>query len=235
MIEFQRVSKHFGRVKALDNLNLKIEEGELFALVGPNGAGKTTALRLLMGALKPSAGRVIVKGMDVQKKPVEVKKIMGYLPEEPNLYERMTPRGYLRFFAQLYGRGEDRIDELLDMVGMLDKADVKMFTFSKGMRQRIAIARALLHDPEILILDEPTMGLDPITARELREFISGEKGRRTILLCTHYLFEAEMLAHRIGILNRGKLVACDSLENLQKESGMQSLEDIFFYYVRQGG
>ncbi len=234
MILFRDVSKSFGDLEALIDLNLRISKGELFALVGPNGAGKTTALRILMGALRPSKGEVFVKGRSLFREPLEAKRIMGYLPEEPNLYERMTPREYLRFFSELYGIDYNKIDPLLEQVGMLDKADIKISTFSKGMRQRIAIARALLHDPEILILDEPTMGLDPITARELREFIAAQKGEKTVLLCTHYLFEAELLADRVGILSKGRLAAIGTLEELKRKSGKQSLEDIFFYFVRGG-
>ncbi len=234
MILFREVSKNFGKLEALKDFNLNISDGELFALVGPNGAGKTTTLRILMGALRPSSGEVFVKGKSLLREPIEAKRIMGYLPEEPNLYERMTPREYLRFFSDLYGAGRERIDYLLEQMGMIEKADIKISTFSKGMRQRIAISRTLLHDPEIIVLDEPTMGLDPITARELREFIAEQKGRKTVLLCTHYLFEAELLADRIGILNNGRLVAIGTPDELRKESGKDNLEDVFFYFVRGG-
>jgi len=232
MISFNQVSKNFNSLRALKDFNLEVEGGELFALVGPNGAGKTTALRILMGAIRPTRGKVYVKGRDVFRDSIEVKRIMGYLPEEPSLYERMTPREYLKFFSRLYGRGEERIDELLERVGMEDKAEIKISTFSKGMRQRIAISRTLLHKPEILILDEPTMGLDPITARELREFVAGMRGKRTVLLCTHYLFEAQEMADRIGILDHGRLIEVGRMEELREKSGKQNLEEIFFYYVR---
>lgn len=232
MISFEQVSKSFNSIEALSNFNLEIAEGELFSLVGPNGAGKTTALRILMGALRPTRGEVYVKGRSISEKPVEAKKIMGYLPEEPNLYERMNPREYLEFFSEVYGQGRRRIAPLLEQVGMENRAEVKISTFSKGMRQRVAIARALLHRPEILILDEPTMGLDPITARELREFIAGRRGKNTVLMCTHYLFEAQEMADRIGILDHGQLVAMGSMEELRKKTGRESLEDIFFHCVR---
>jgi ABC-2 type transport system ATP-binding protein len=239
MIEFERVTKRFGSLTALRELTLSIAKGEIFGLVGPNGAGKTTAIRILCGALRPSSGRVLVAGMEVGKRSLEVKRLIGYLPEEPNLYERMTPKQLLRFFASLYGveDAEARIEELLAMVGMQDKADVRIATFSKGMRQRIAIARALLHDPEILILDEPTMGLDPLTAREIREFIASLRGRKTVLLCTHYMPEAEQLCNRLGILQRGELVALGEPEKLKaelKKEGYESptLEDVFLKYTR---
>lgn len=241
MIEFERVTKRFRDVTALHELTLSIAEGEIFGLVGPNGAGKTTAIRILCGALRPSSGRVTVKGMDVGKHSIEVKRLIGYLPEEPNLYERMTPRQLLRFFASLYGvaDGEVRIEELLSMVGMQERADARLSTFSKGMRQRISIARALLHDPEILILDEPTMGLDPLTAREIRDFIASLKGRKTVLLCTHYMPEAEQLCSRLGILVKGELIAMGEPGKLKAELTKEgyhspSLEDVFMRYTRGG-
>jgi ABC-2 type transport system ATP-binding protein len=239
MIRFERVTKRFRRITALRELTLTIERGELFALVGPNGAGKTTAIRLLCGVLRPTSGRVTVAGMDVAEEGTRVKRMIGYLPEEPSLYERMTPRQLLRFFASLYNvsDAEERIEELLAMVGMQEKADVRIATFSKGMRQRISIARALLHDPEILVLDEPTMGLDPLTAKEIREFVSELNGRKTVLLCTHYLDEAEQLCSRLGILHRGRLVALGEPSRLKAELkalGYESptLADVFAYHTR---
>ncbi len=241
MIQFERVTKRFQNITALSELTLSIKKGEIFGLVGPNGAGKTTAIRILCGALKPTSGRVTVAGMDVGERGTEVKRLIGYLPEEPNLYERMTPRQLLRFFASLYEveDAEARIEELLTLVGMEEKVDVRIATFSKGMRQRISIARALLHDPEILILDEPTMGLDPLTAREIREFVASFNGRKTVLLCTHYMPEAEQLCDRVGILHRGRLVALGSPEQLKAEleqDGWESptLEDVFLRYTRGG-
>lgn len=241
MIHFERVTKKFHDITALQELTLSVRKGEIFGFVGPNGAGKTTAIRILCGALKPTSGKVTVAGMDVTERSTEVKRLIGYLPEEPNLYERMTPRQLLRFFASLYGvaDADTRIDELLALVGMQEKADVRIATFSKGMRQRISIARALLHDPEILILDEPTMGLDPLTAREIREFIASFNGKKTVLLCTHYMPEADLLCDRVGILLSGKLVALGEPEQLKAElvkEGYESptLEDVFLRYTRGG-
>ncbi|NOZ58172.1 MAG: ABC transporter ATP-binding protein [Euryarchaeota archaeon] len=241
MIRFERVTKRFGHTVALRDLTLEIEMGELFALVGPNGAGKTTAIRLMCGVLRPTSGRVTVAGMDVAENGTLVKRRIGYLPEEPSLYERMTPRQLLRFFASLYGveDADGRIEALLELVGMLDRADSRIATFSKGMRQRVSIARALLHDPEILVLDEPTMGLDPLTAREIRSFVSGLKGRKTVLLCTHYLEEAEQLCSRMGILHRGRLVALGKPSELKSELealGVESptLADVFAYHTGGG-
>jgi ABC-2 type transport system ATP-binding protein len=236
MIEIIHLTKKFGEITAVDDLNLTVKKGELFGLIGPNGAGKTTVVRILCGALKPTSGTIKVNGYDVVEDPIRVKSLIGYLPEEPNLYERLTPMKLLKFFGELYGvKSNDRAEELLKMVGLYDRAHSKISTFSKGMRERLAIARALIHDPEILVLDEPTMGLDPGTARVIREFIARQKKSKTILMCTHYLEEAEMLCDRVGIIDRGKLVAIGNPEELkrsiQSEAESPTLEDVFVHYV----
>lgn len=245
MIEIINLTKRFGKITAVEDLNLKIEEGELFGIVGPNGAGKTTIVRILCGAMKPTAGTVRVGGYDILKEPIKVKAMLGYLPEEPNLYERLTPKSLLRFFGELYGveDSDDRVDELLSLVGLSERSDSQISTFSKGMRQRLAIARTLVHDPEILILDEPTMGLDPGAARSIREFIAEQASRKTILMCTHYMDEAEQLCDRVGILNDGKLVAVGKPDKLKKrvkedpafKTPEPSLEDVFVYFVKEKG
>jgi|Deesub1362A_J573_1020465.scaffolds.fasta_scaffold00151_5 ABC-2 type transport system ATP-binding protein len=233
MIEIIHLTKKFGDLVAVDDLNLKVNKGELFGIIGPNGAGKTTVVRILCGALRPTSGTIRVMGYDVVEEPIKVKRHIGYLAEEPNLYERMTPFKLLKFFGELYGMNSfERIEELLDMVGLLDRAHSKISTFSKGMRERLAIARALLHDPEILVLDEPTMGLDPGTARTIREFIAGQKKHKTILMCTHYLEEAEILCDRIGIMNNGRLVALGTPKELKEKIGTNTLEDVFVHFVR---
>lgn len=237
MIEIINLTKKFGRITAVEGLNLTVEEGELFGIIGPNGAGKTTIVRIICGALKPTSGTIRVKGYDIQKNPIEVKSIIGYLAEEPNLYERLTPVKLLRFFGELYGvNSSQRIEELLRMVDLYDRADSKISTFSKGMRQKLAIARALIHDPEILILDEPTMGLDPGTSRSIRRFIAKQKNDKTILMCTHYLDEAEMLCDRVGILNGGRLAAVGRPKELkdhvrEETGGEPTLEDVFVHFV----
>ncbi|MGZ7119743.1 MAG: ABC transporter ATP-binding protein, partial [Methanobacterium sp.] len=165
MITISSLTKYFAKIKALDNLNLEIEKGELLGLIGSNGAGKTTAIRIICGILKPDQGDVLVGGYSVLKDPIRVKSMIGYLPEEPNLYERFKARDLLKYFGELYGvpaEGlDERVNELLKLVGMDKRAEHRINTFSKGLRQRIGIARALIHDPEIIIFDEPTMGLDP--------------------------------------------------------------------------
>ncbi len=242
MIEIANLSKKFGKVTALDGINLRIKEGELFGIVGPNGAGKSTIVRILCGALRPSTGTIRVNGYDILHDPIKVKSSIGYLPEEPNLYERLTARELLEFFGNLYDVKDlgERIKELLNFVGLTDRADYKISTFSKGMRQRLAIARTLLNDPPFLILDEPTMGLDPGSAKSIREFIYNQKRKKTILLCTHYLDEAEELCDRMAILDHGKIVVVGTPDELKKEvakadySKDPTLEDAFVYYTSDG-
>lgn len=206
MIKIQNVAKTFGTITALSNLNLEIRKGELFGLVGPNGAGKTTAIRIVCGILHPTQGRVLIDGHDVFEN-IKIKERIGYLPEEPNLYTRPTAFELLQYFGSLYGNSTpQRIEELLKFVGLYHRKDSKVETFSKGMRQRLAFARALVHDPDILILDEPTMGLDPATAKRVRQFIKTFKGKKTIILCTHYMEEADELCDRVGFLDRGTIV-----------------------------
>lgn len=209
MISISSLSKYFGKIHALDNLNLEIKKGELLGIIGPNGAGKTTAIRIICGILKPDSGDVIVNGYSVLSDPIKVKSMIGYLPEEPNLYERFKARELLKYFGELYGVPRDklneRISELLELVGMEKRADHRINTFSKGLRQRIGIARALIHDPQIIIFDEPTMGLDPATSLAIRGFIEDLKGEKTIVLCTHYMDEADALCDRVAILNSGKI------------------------------
>lgn len=220
MIEFLDVSKLFGDHKALDCASIKIEDGTTIGIVGPNGAGKTTLIRLLCGILKPSHGQIIIDGKDLQKHSAEIKKIIGYLPEEPNLYERPTAGELLEYFGLLYGVPKDkinqRIGELLNLVGLSDRKDWKVSSFSKGMKQRLAISRALIHDPKIIVFDEPTMGLDPLTSRKIRDFIKTLKKNKTIILCTHYMYEAEQLCDKIAIIDKGKIKAYDTIENLKE-------------------
>jgi ABC-2 type transport system ATP-binding protein len=209
MIKIDSLTKSFGTIKALDNLNLEIKRGELLGIIGPNGAGKTTAIRMTCCILKPDSGDITVDGMSIHDDPIKIKSMIGYLPEEPNLYERFKAKDLLKYFAELYGVPKNQIDgrikELLELVGMTDRSNDRINTFSKGLRQRISVARALIHDPEIIIFDEPTMGLDPATATSIRNFIKELKGRKTMILCTHYMEEADLLCDRVAILNKGTI------------------------------
>ena len=210
MISIDSITKSFGRIKALNNLSLDIGKGELLGIIGPNGAGKTTTIRIICCILKPDSGDVHVGGYSIHEDQIKIKSMIGYLPEEPNLYERFKARDLLRYFAELYGVPKPdinpRIDELLELVNMTDRAEDRINTFSKGLRQRIGIARALIHDPPIIIFDEPTMGLDPATASNIRSFIRNLKGDKTIILCTHYMREADELCDRVAIVNRGNVM-----------------------------
>jgi len=221
IIKIDSLNKSFGKIKALDNLNLEIKRGELLGIIGPNGAGKTTAIRITSCILQPDSGDVLVDDMSIHSDQIQIKSMIGYLPEEPNLYERFKARDLLRYFAELYGvpknRIDDRINELLKLVNMSHRADDRINTFSKGLRQRIGIARALVHDPKIIIFDEPTMGLDPATAHNIREFIRGLKGEKTIILCTHYMDEADSLCDRVAILNQGKIIDMGTPEYLKSK------------------
>lgn len=221
LIEINSLTKYFGRILALDDLNLDVEKGELLGLIGPNGAGKTTAIRIISCILKPDMGDVIVDGYSIHQDQIRIKSMIGYLPEEPNLYERFKAKDLLRYFAELYGvpkrEIDQRISELLELVGMSERGEHRINTFSKGMRQRIGIARALIHDPEILIFDEPTMGLDPATSITIRDFIASLKGKKTIILCTHYMDEADMLCDRVAILDKGSIRDVGTPEHLKSK------------------
>ena len=210
MIKIESLNKSFGRIKALDDLNLEIKRGELLGIIGPNGAGKTTAIRMACCILKPDFGDIKIDGISIHEDPIRIKSMIGYLPEEPNLYERFKAKDLLKYFAELYGVPKNdinrRIDDLLELVGMTERKDDRINTFSKGLRQRISVARALVHDPEIIILDEPTMGLDPATANSIRDFVRNLKGNKTMILCTHYMAEADSLCDRVAILNKGKII-----------------------------
>ena len=209
-------------VVAVDGVSFDIHEGELYGLLGPNGAGKTTTVKMLTTLLIPTAGSAKIKGFDVVRDAGRVRSSIGFVfGGERGLYWRLSGLDNLRYFASLYYVDPDaakkRIDELLDLVGLKGREKEKVEGYSRGMRQRLHIARALLHDPEVLFLDEPTIGLDPVGARELRQAVRNlQDANKTILLTTHYMFEADALCQRIAVINHGKIVALDTPENLKK-------------------
>jgi ABC-2 type transport system ATP-binding protein len=239
LIKFIDLTKSFGKVLAVNHVNLEIKKGEIFGIAGPNGAGKTTLVRILCTALRPDFGTVIVNGLDVKKDQLEIKKLIGYLPEEPNLYERLTAWNFLDFFAQLYdveGRKE-RIMEVLSTVGLSERSNDRISTFSKGLRHRLSLARAILHDPQILVLDEPTMGLDPAVAIHIRELVDEMRGEKTVILCTHYMDEAEKLCERMAILDRGKIAVLDSPRGIRDKASKElsvdvTLDQAFVHFIR---
>ncbi len=217
MIKVSGLTKDYGARRAIQNLNFDAQQGEIVGFLGPNGAGKTTTMRILTGYMPPTDGEAIVAGYDVVEESLEVRKRVGYLPETVPLYTDMVVFEYLKFMGELrrIPNLDARVDEVLDMVGLIDRADGYIGNLSKGMRQRVGLAQALLHRPEVLILDEPTIGLDPGQVVEVRKLIRDIGKDRTVLLSTHLLNEAQNICDRVLIINKGKIVAEDTTENLQ--------------------
>jgi len=221
-IEAEGLTKSFNSLIAVDHLTFKVKEGEVFGLLGPNGAGKTTTIRLLACLISPSEGVARVGRYDISQHPLKIREIVGILTENPSLYERLTAQENMDFFAEAYGltnekEKRDRIKELLEFFDLWERRNDKVGTFSKGMKQKLAIARALVHNPPILFLDEPTAGLDPESAKEVRELmkILSRREKHTILLCTHHLEDAERLCHRVMIINRGKNIVLGTPDELR--------------------
>ncbi len=217
MIQVEGLTKDYGPRRAIDHLNFHAEKGEILGFLGPNGAGKTTTMRILTGYMPPTEGSAQVAGFDVVEQSLEVRRRVGYLPENVPLYADMTIYEYLKFMADLrhLADAEERVAEALVQIHLLDRADSYISSLSKGMRQRVGLAQALLHQPEVLILDEPTIGLDPAHIIEVRKLIQELGRERTILLSTHILSEAQQICDRVLIINKGKIVAEDSPDQLQ--------------------
>ena len=217
MIKVSGLTKDYGARRAIHNLNFDAQQGEIVGFLGPNGAGKTTTLRILTGYMPPTDGEAIVAGYDVVEESLEVRKRVGYLPETVPLYTDMVVFDYLKFMGDLrkIPNVGARVDEVLDMVGLTDRANGYIGNLSKGMRQRVGLAQALMHRPEVLILDEPTIGLDPGQVVEVRALIREIGKDRTVLLSTHLSNEAQNICDRVLIINKGKIVAEDTTENLQ--------------------
>ncbi|MEE9167691.1 MAG: ABC transporter ATP-binding protein [Candidatus Neomarinimicrobiota bacterium] len=220
MIEVERLTKRYGDFTAIDDISFRVGKGEILGFLGPNGAGKTTTMRIITGFMPPTRGTAKVAGFDVVKKPLEVKRRIGYMPEVPPLYVDMTVNEYLGFAARLKQIPSreigQKIEDVSAKVGIVDVKEKTIKTLSKGYKQRVGLAQALIHDPEVLILDEPTIGLDPIQIREVRELIRSLAGEHTVILSTHILPEASMICSRVLIIDRGKIVAQDTPEGLAK-------------------
>lgn len=218
MIQVEELTKDYGLRRAIDSLTFHAEKGEILGFLGPNGAGKTTAMRILCGYMPPTSGKAMVAGFDVVDQSLEVRRRVGYLPETVPLYTDMPVFDYLKFMADLrhLKDAEDRVDEVLEIVHMADRAESMISSLSKGMRQRIGIAQAIIHQPDVLILDEPTIGLDPAQIVDVRSIIRELGKERTVLLSTHILSEAQQVCDRVLIINKGKIVAEDSPERLQE-------------------
>ncbi len=222
LIEAQGLTKQFSRLRAVNDLTLEVTEGQVLALLGPNGAGKTTTVRMLSSILKPTMGHAKVAGLDVVREARRVRQVVGTLTEMPGLYLRMRAREYLDFFGDLYGMSREarqaRAEELLAMFDLADAGNRRLNEFSKGMRQKVALIRAMLHSPRALFLDEPTSGLDPHGAKQVRDAIARlRQDGHTVLLCTHNLYEAETLANRIAVIKRGTLLALGTAEELKRK------------------
>jgi len=222
VIEVEELCKSYGSLKAVSNLSFSVKEGEVFGFLGPNGAGKTTTLNMLMGLVVPDSGRITVAGVEVVEHPLEVRRVAGYLPENPGFYPWMSVLQNMLYFADFYGLGRAEAEELLELVGMAGHSHRKAGELSKGMRQRLALAQALLNDPEVLLLDEPTSGLDPEGAAEFRELVRRlSREGRTILFSSHILPEVTEVCRSVGIIHRGRLVVQGELKKLSKMRGFR--------------
>ena len=224
MIEAHNLRRSFKKKEAVSDISFTVRRGEIFGLLGPNGAGKTTTIRMLTGQIDPDSGSARVAGCDVVKDRAQLKERIGVVFEEQNLYERLSARNNLEFSRWLYGLPKSRVDEVLELVHMRERAGDRVSTFSNGMKQRMIIARALLHHPPMLFLDEPSRGLDPISARTIRETIKllSEEGM-TILLTTHLMDEADQLCQQVAFIVNGRLVANDAPRNLKLAHGRHEL------------
>jgi ABC-2 type transport system ATP-binding protein len=233
MIELNHISKRYGTKTAVEDLHLRIEAGELFAFLGPNGAGKTTTIKMICGLLFPTSGTVRVGGFDMRTHGDAARQLISYLPDVPYLYEKLTGREFLQFIADMYGLARDRsarkIEEVIGLFELTDFVDDLTERYSHGMRQRTVFASALLHEPQLLIVDEPTVGLDPASVRKLKNILIDQTKRgTTVFLSTHSLDIVQELASRIGIIHQGKMIGCGSLEELRKRAEISgTLEEVF--------
>jgi ABC-2 type transport system ATP-binding protein len=228
MIEVTHLTKRYRDRVAIDALNFTVGEGEILGFLGQNGAGKSTTMKILTGFLPPTEGKAVINGADIFEKPLEAKRFIGYLPETPPLYTEMSVKGYLAFVARLKGLGGAKVKSEIERVtvatGLTNERDRLILNLSKGYRQRVGLAQALLGDPKLLILDEPTEGLDPTQRNEVLQMIKGLAGKHTVVISTHILSEIEQIAQRVLIIHRGKIVAHDSLATL---AGTRGLNDTF--------
>jgi ABC-2 type transport system ATP-binding protein len=236
-LKLTSLCKSFGR-PAVDHLDLTVRRGELYALLGPNGAGKTTTLRMLVGLLAPDSGKVQVLGVDMADDPAAAKQKIAYLPDDPMLYGKLKPTEYLEFVAGLWGvsaeEAEPRARRLLDWLDLSKHAHELTEGFSRGMKQKLALAGALIHEPQLLVLDEPLTGLDAVAARQVKDLLLDHvQDGGTVILTTHILEVAERLAQRIGIIRQGRLIAEGTLDELRRETEGETLEDVFLQLTGQ--
>ena len=239
MITFENVTKTYGNKRAVDHLSMAIEDGRIFSFLGPNGAGKTTTIKLMTGIVAPDTGVIKLDGIDIAKEPIEAKRRFGFVPDTFDMYERLTGREYLRFMGDIYcvaqGERKAHIEKYLQLFSLEDAYDQQIRGYSHGMKQKLAIIGALMHDPSIWILDEPMVGLDPQSVYLLKEEMRAhaDKGH-TVFFSTHVLDVAERLCDEIGIIKQGQLIAKGTLEELRGEAGDGTLEELFLELVEKG-
>ncbi len=234
MIELKSITKEYGNFRAVDNLNLTVEKGELFGFIGPNGAGKTTTIKMIGGILAPSSGTVTVAGIDMQKQPEAAKSKIGFIPDRPYLYEKLTGMEFLRFTADIYGVPDrifdKRAQENLEVFSLSDWSDELIESYSHGMQQRLIMSAALIHDPQVIVVDEPMVGLDPVAIMMVKDLFQrlARKGV-TVFMSTHTLAVAEETCDRIGIIHKGHMIASGTTADLQREANVSDadLERIF--------
>ena len=230
------MTKRFREFTAVDQVSFEVSNGEVFGLLGPNGAGKTTTMRLLSTLLKPTSGTATIAGYDLLREPQKVRASIGVLPEDTGLYDRLTPREHLLYYGKLHRMPQDvlrkRSDELLDIMELDDRANTKVGDFSKGMKQKVALLRAFIHDPPVLLLDEPTAGLDVMSARSIHGFVERfRKEGKAIMISTHNMTEAQKLCDRIAIIDHARIVAVGTVRELQEKTSQKDLESIFVQLV----
>ena len=233
MITFENLTKTYSGRKAVDDLNLQISQGTIFGFIGPNGAGKTTTIKMMAGILKPTKGRILINGLDIAREPSRAKMIMGFIPDRPFLYEKLSGKEFLKFKAGLYGITGDalleRIDGLLSLFELTEWADELIEAYSHGMKQRLVIAAAMIHEPRVIIVDEPMVGLDPKGAKLVKDiFRDWARGGATVFMSTHTLALAQEVCGEVAIVNKGRIVASGTSEELGRQAGVSgNLEQIF--------
>ena len=234
MIKLVKLTKKFHNITAVDHINLEVKSGSIMGFLGPNGAGKTTTIKMIAGVLKPSSGTIILDNIDLLKYPTKAKAILGYIPDRPFIYEKLTGYEFLQFIASLYGIDpfeiKTRILELLNRFDLLDFKDELIETYSHGMKQRLVMCSALVHDPKILIIDEPIVGLDPRGIKMVKELFKNYASKgKTIFVSTHSLDIAEAISDEIAIIDKGKIIAIGTIKELEERAGAEGkLEDVFF-------
>ena len=237
MIDIKNVTKRFGNLTAVDNISLTINSGELFSFLGPNGAGKTTTIKMLTGLIVPDSGSILLNGFDIVENPVAAKRRVGYIPDTPFLYNKLTGVEFLTVAGNLYEMSDSAIKKQIavyrDRMDMDDWIEQQIEGYSRGMKQRVAFVAAMIHEPEILVIDEPMVGLDPRTARTMKQLMREKTGNGvTVFLSTHNLNVAEELSDRIGIINRGKVLSIGTMAELRQDSN-ESLEELFIQLVEK--